>query len=291
VTGDREQELETGSEVKSRLSVAESFDAQKTTENQKTAYCLLPTAYCSIAGIKVHNLSEDEAVEKIASLIRQGGSHYLAVVNAAKIVNAQSDEDLLNILSNADLVTADGMSVVWASRLLGQALKQRVTGIDLFERLVGSAAERHWSVYFFGARDEAVTKVVEVFKARFPNLRVAGFRNGYFAPQENRAIVEDIKQSKADLLFVAMGSPAQEKWIAANLQQTGAHLALGVGGSFDHLAGFVRRAPRWMQRAGLEWLHRLLLEPHRLWRRYLVGNTRFIWLVLKQRIQESKRQK
>ncbi len=275
MTGDRKQELETNLE----------------TETHSTAYRLLPTAYCCIAGIKVHNLSEDEAVEKIASLITQDGSHYMAVVNAAKIVGATRDEQLRRILMEADIVTADGMSVVWASRLLGPPLKQRVTGIDLFERLVHSAAERNWSVYFFGARDEAVTKVVEVFKARFPNLRVAGFRNGYFAPQENSAIVEEIKQSKADLLFVAMGSPAQEKWIAANFKQTGVHFALGVGGSFDHIAGLVRRAPRWMQQAGLEWLHRLLLEPHRLWRRYLVGNTRFIWLVLKQRIQESKRQK
>jgi N-acetylglucosaminyldiphosphoundecaprenol N-acetyl-beta-D-mannosaminyltransferase len=272
VTGDREQELKDSSE----------------SETPSTACCLLPTACCSIAGIKIHNLSEDEAVKKIASWITQDGSHYLAVVNAAKIVNAQSDQELREILHRADLVTADGMSVVWASRLLGQPLKQRVTGIDLFERLVGAAAERNWSVYFFGARQEAVTKVATTFKARFPNLRVAGFRNGYFTAQENRPIVEEIKQSKADLLFVAMGSPAQEKWIAANFKQTGVHFALGVGGSFDHLAGLVRRAPRWMQQAGLEWLHRLLLEPHRLWRRYLVGNTRFILLVLKQFFQKDK---
>jgi N-acetylglucosaminyldiphosphoundecaprenol N-acetyl-beta-D-mannosaminyltransferase len=273
VTGDREQKLKD----------------RPQSEPPSTAYCLLPTAYCSIAGIKIHNVNEDEAVEKIASWITQGGSHYLVVVNAAKIVNAQSDEELRGILHRADLVTADGMSVVWASRLLGEPLKQRVTGIDLFERLVGVAAERHWSVYFFGARQQAVTKAVEICKARFPILRVAGFRNGYFTPQESRLIVEEIKESKADLLFIAMGSPAQEKWIAANFEQTGVHFALGVGGSFDHLAGFVRRAPRWMQQAGLEWLHRLLLEPHRLWRRYLVGNTRFIWLVLKQLFQKGKR--
>ena len=221
----------------------------------------------------------------------QGGAHYMAVVNAAKIVNAQSDKELHNILNKADIVTADGMSVVWASRLLGEPLPQRVTGIDLFERLIISAAERHWSVYFFGAREEAVSRIVEIFKARFPNLHVAGFRNGYFTAQENQAIVEEIRQSRADLLFVAMGSPAQEKWIAANLEQTGVHFALGVGGSFDHLAGFVQRAPRWMQQAGLEWLHRFLLEPHRLWRRYLIGNTQFIWLVVKQFFGEGKRQK
>jgi N-acetylglucosaminyldiphosphoundecaprenol N-acetyl-beta-D-mannosaminyltransferase len=260
-------------------------------DQHPTAYCLLPAAYCSIGGINVHKLSEAETLEKIASLIGQGGSHYMAVVNAAKIVNAQSDKELHSILTGADIVTADGMSVVWASRLLGEPLQQRVTGIDLFERLIHSAAEHQWSVYFFGAREEAVTKVVEMFKARFPSLRIAGFRNGYFTAQQNQAIVEEIRQSGADLLFVAMGSPAQEKWIAANLRQTGVHFALGVGGSFDHLAGFVRRAPRWMQQAGLEWFHRLLLEPHRLWRRYLIGNSRFIWLVVKQAVGKGKRQK
>lgn len=269
MTGDGEQTVETKS--------AAEFVAD---DHPKTAYCL-------IGGIKVHKLSEAETLDRIACLVEQGGAHYLSVVNAAKIVSAQSDKALREILHKADIVTADGMSVVWASRLLGEPLGQRVTGIDLFERLLGCAAERQWSVYFFGAREEAVTRVVEVFKGRFPNLRLAGFRNGYFTPQENQAIVEEIRRSRADLLFVAMGSPAQEKWIAANLQQTGAHFALGVGGSFDHLAGFVRRAPRWMQQAGLEWLHRLLLEPQRLWRRYLIGNTRFIWLVVKQFFRKS----
>jgi N-acetylglucosaminyldiphosphoundecaprenol N-acetyl-beta-D-mannosaminyltransferase len=273
------------------LSTKSDYNAVSSQTEQPPVTCHLAPGTCFIGGIQVHKLSEDETLEKIASLMGQGGSHYMAVVNAAKIVNAQSDKELHNILNKADIVTADGMSVVWASRLLGEPLPQRVTGIDLFERLIISAAERHWSVYFFGAREEAVSRVVEIFKARFPNLRVAGFRNGYFTPQENQAIVEEIRQSRADLLFVAMGSPAQEKWIAANLEQTGVHFALGVGGSFDHLAGFVRRAPRWMQQSGLEWLHRFLLEPHRLWRRYLIGNTRFIWLVVKQAVGKNRKQK
>jgi N-acetylglucosaminyldiphosphoundecaprenol N-acetyl-beta-D-mannosaminyltransferase len=259
--------------------------------SEQPATCHLSPVTCSIGGIPVHKLSEEETLERIALLVEQGGSHYMTVVNAAKIVSAQSDEELRRILLKADLVTADGMSVVWASRLLGEPLQQRVTGIDLFERLLACAAKRQWSVYFFGAREETVTRVVEVFRERFPNLRVAGYRNGYFSDSENQAIVEEIRRSRADLLFVAMGSPAQEKWIAANLQQAGVRFALGVGGSFDHLAGLVRRAPRWMQQAGLEWLHRLLLEPQRLWRRYLIGNSRFIWLVVKQLIGEGKRQK
>jgi N-acetylglucosaminyldiphosphoundecaprenol N-acetyl-beta-D-mannosaminyltransferase len=242
---------------------------------------------CSIAGIQIHNLSEEETLERIKELIGQSGSHYLAVVNAAKIVRATSDEGLRGILQQADIITADGMSVVWASRFLGQSLKERVTGIDLFERLIHQAAEQALSVYFLGAREEVIQKMVEGFRARFPALRIAGFHNGYFTPSENQVLVEEIRRADVDFLFVAMGSPAQEKWIAANLEQTGARFALGVGGSFDHVAGFVRRAPLWMQKAGLEWLHRFVLEPHRLWRRYLIGNTRFVWLVLKQRFGEG----
>ena len=239
-----------------------------------------------IAGIPVANLSEGEVVEAIDKLILEGGSHYGAVVSAAKIVAADRDENLKRTLLDADLVTADGMSVVWASRLLGQGLKQRVTGIDLFERLVEHAANARLSVYFLGAREESVRGVVEVFSKRYPSLRIAGYHNGYFDESEPKSVCDAIRLSRADLLFVAMGSPKQEHWIASNVGLTGAGFALGVGGSFDHLSGLARRAPLWMQRSGLEWLHRLVQEPRRLWRRYLVGNTAFIWLVIRQRIRD-----
>jgi N-acetylglucosaminyldiphosphoundecaprenol N-acetyl-beta-D-mannosaminyltransferase len=185
-------------------------------------------------------------------------------------------------LLEADLVTADGMSIVWASRLLGQPLKQRVTGIDLFERLVDRAAEQGWSVYFLGSREESVRGVTEKSLKSHPTLRIAGWHNGYFDASESESVAKAIRASRADLLFVAMGSPVQELWIASNLERTGVRFAMGVGGSFDHLSGFARRAPGWMQRAGLEWLYRLMREPRRLWRRYLVGNSAFIWLVVRQ---------
>ena len=241
-----------------------------------------------IAGIYVDNLSEDEALSRIDELIASGGSHYMTVVNAAKVVAARSDEQLRERLQKSALVTADGMSVVWASRLVGQPLKQRVTGIDLFERLVAHAARRGLSVYFLGARDESVRGVVTYFTSRFPNLRVAGYRNGYFDQSESLSIADQIRQASADLLFVAMGSPAQENWIERHLEATGARFALGVGGSFDHLSGLQRRAPAWMQKAGLEWLHRLAREPRRLWRRYLIGNTMFVWLVVMQVLSRKR---
>lgn len=248
----------------------------------------LPVSLSLIAGIPVANLSEDEAVAVIDKLISKGGSHYGAVANASKIVAADRDEKLKRALLEADLVTADGMSVVWASRLLGQPLRQRVTGIDLFQRLVEHAAHHGLSVYFLGAREESARGVVELFTNEYPSLQVAGYQNGYFAESEHQSVCDAIRLSGADLLFVAMGSPMQEHWIASNAALTGARFALGVGGSFDHLSGLVRRAPRWMQRSGLEWLHRLVQEPRRLWRRYLIGNSAFIGLVIRQRLRARR---
>ena len=248
----------------------------------------LPFSCSSISGIPVANLTEDEAVAAIDEMISRSGPHYAAVVNASKIVAADRDERLKQVLLDADLVTADGMSVVWASRLLGQPLRQRVTGIDLFERLVKHAARRGLSVYFLGAREESVRGTVERLKSRHPALKVAGYHNGYFAVSESIAIADAIWQSAADLLFVAMGSPAQEKWIASQLERSGARFALGVGGSFDHVSGLAVRAPRWMQRAGLEWFYRLVREPRRMWRRYLIGNSAFMWMVVRQRVRGHK---
>lgn len=236
----------------------------------------------NVAGIEVDNLTEEETVSAIARMMETAGPHYLCVINASKTVAASRDARLRETLDRAALVTADGMSVVWAARLLGKQLKERVTGIDLFTRLLAQAAARGWSVFFFGACEESVRGVVARFTREYPGLRVAGWRNGYVEAAEAVAVVEMIRRSGADLLFVAMGSPAQEYWIAANLERTGARFAMGVGGSFDHLSGRKPRAPRWMQRAGFEWLYRLLREPRRLWRRYLVGNAQFIRLVIRQ---------
>ena len=247
-----------------------------------------PPGCVNVAGIPIANLKEDEAVALIDTFVSEGGKHYGAVVNAAKIVSANSDQLLKRALLDADLVTADGMSVVWASRLLGRRLKERVTGIDLFERLVEHAAHRGLSIYLLGAEDESVRQTVELFAARHPRLQIAGYRNGYFAATESGAIADEIRRTNADLLFVAMGSPAQEYWIASNLERSGVRFALGVGGSFDHVSGRIARAPRWMQRAGLEWFHRLLREPRRLWKRYLLGNLKFIWLVLKQFVSSER---
>jgi N-acetylglucosaminyldiphosphoundecaprenol N-acetyl-beta-D-mannosaminyltransferase len=238
----------------------------------------------TVCGIPVDDLSEDEAVAAIDRLIASGAAQYMTVVNAAKIVAAIRDEELRQAILESSLVTADGMSVVWASRLLGAGLRGRVTGIDMFERLVEHAAGRGLRVYLLGAREQSVRGTAERLIARHPSLIVAGWRDGYFAPNESETIAREISECRADILFVARGTPAQEKWIRAYIKATGVRFALGVGGSFDHVSGRARRAPVFLQRAGLEWLYRLAREPRRLWRRYLIGNTAFMWLVAKQAV-------
>ena len=236
----------------------------------------------SICGVRIDAVDEREALDRIEAMIAGGGPHLMVVVNASKLVLASDDRKLREILARADLVTADGMSVVWGARLLGRRLPGRVTGIDTMERLVERAAERGWRVYFLGAKQEAVEGAVANLRRAHPALVVAGSHDGYFRGREAEVVAE-VRAARPDLLFVAMGSPAQEYFLAEHFDELAVPFSLGVGGSFDHVAGLSRRAPRWMQRAGLEWLHRLASEPRRLWRRYLIGNARFAVLLLRER--------
>jgi N-acetylglucosaminyldiphosphoundecaprenol N-acetyl-beta-D-mannosaminyltransferase len=170
------------------------------------------------------------------------------------------------------------MSVVWALRALGQPVPERVAGVDLMARLLAAAGERRLRVYFLGARPEVVTALVESCQVQYPGLEIAGFRDGYFSPDDQLSIVEEIRASGAHMLFVGMPSPFKEIWCERHRQRLDVPVIMGVGGSFDVLAGFIRRAPRWAQEAGLEWFWRLLMEPRKLMKRYLTTNSEFIWL-------------
>lgn len=240
----------------------------------------------TIAGIPVAAIDEPAAIGIIESMVASRRPHLMVVVNASKLVLASKDPELGRLIAAADMVTADGMSVVWGARLLGARLPGRVTGIDTMEKLVARAAQRGWRVFFLGAKQAALDGAIAVLKARHPELIVAGSHDGYFAGREPE-IVAMVADSHPDLLFVAMGSPAQERFLSANLQEMSVPFSLGVGGSFDHVAGISRRAPAWMQRAGLEWLYRLASEPRRLWRRYLIGNTLFAILLWRERRARS----
>jgi N-acetylglucosaminyldiphosphoundecaprenol N-acetyl-beta-D-mannosaminyltransferase len=188
------------------------------------------------------------------------------------------DPELTLACRAAHLTVADGMSVVWALRASGQPVPERVAGVDLMARLLAEAGEHRLRVYFLGARREVVTALAETSRGRYPGIEIAGFRDGYFAPDEHRAIVEEIRASGAHMLFVGMPTPFKETWCERHCRRLEVPVIMGVGGSFDVLAGFIRRAPRWLQAMGMEWFWRLLMEPRKLWRRYLTTNVEFICL-------------
>lgn len=234
-------------------------------------------------GVPVDLLTMEQTVARCASWIERGRAVQHVVVNAGKMVQIEDDPALREIVAACPLVSVDGQGVVLGARLLGIPVPERVAGIDLMERLLDLAARRGWPVYFLGATEEVSAAFARIAVARFPGLPVAGRHHGYFAGREDE-VVRSIAASGARLLFVAMSSPAKEVFLARHLAALGPVFAMGVGGSFDVWVGKTRRAPRWMQRAGLEWLHRFLQEPRRMWRRYLVGNVRFAALVLRARM-------
>jgi len=174
------------------------------------------------------------------------------------------------------------MSVVWALRASGEPVPERVAGVDLMARLLAVAAKHRLRVYFLGARREVVTALVQTSRVCYPGIEIAGFRDGYFGPDNHSGIVEEIRASRAHILFVGMPSPFKETWCERHRQRLEVPVIMGVGGSFDVLAGFIRRAPRWVQSVGLEWFWRLLMEPRKLWKRYLTTNIEFIGLASRE---------
>ena len=226
----------------------------------------------------------DETVARCRALIRESRPVQHVVLNAGKCVLMQDEPDVRDIVARCEVVNADGQSVVWAARFLGLDVPERVAGIDLMGRLIALSESEGWPVYFLGARDEVLAAFEAEALRRHPRLRVAGRRNGYFRADQETGIAETIRASCARLLLVGISSPMKERFLARNIERMGPLLAMGVGGSFDVWAGNATRAPLWMQRAGLEWFHRFAQEPRRMWRRYLVGNLRFAWIVIRARV-------
>jgi N-acetylglucosaminyldiphosphoundecaprenol N-acetyl-beta-D-mannosaminyltransferase len=234
----------------------------------------------ALFGLPLDALTMDETVDQVRRMVRNGGIHRHVVLNAAKIVQAERDPALRQVISGCELVNADGMAVVWASRVLGAPVPQRVTGIDLFERLVAAAADDGDPVYFLGAQAPVVERVVRVFTERYPLLRVAGYHDGFWADDET--MVAEVRAARPSYLFLAIPSPRKEFWLEEHAEELGIPFVMGVGGAFDVVAGRTGRAPRVVQRAGLEWGWRLAQEPRRMWKRYLYGNTAFIRLTLRE---------
>ena len=223
-----------------------------------------------------------ETVSFIESRIEQKQFLQHVVVNVAKIVNMQKDPVLAESVKACEVINIDGMGVVFGARFLGHDVPERVAGVDLFHELLAMSAKRDFPVFLLGATEDVVSKTAEVVKAQNPNLNIAGYNDGYFWDDEE-AVVTKIRESGAKLLFVAITSPKKENFINKWQDKLGVDFVMGVGGTFDVVAGKVKRAPQWMQKAGLEWLYRVIQEPGRMWKRYLVTNSKFAYLLIKNK--------
>lgn len=243
---------------------------------------------CFLFGIPVQREGLQAAVERVDRIVRAGGPVAHVVLNAAKVSKMASDREFAELIGRFDVVHADGSSIVLASRLLGDPLPERVAGIDLMSKLVELSAERGYRPYFLGARQEILERCVQTLRQEHPTLEVAGQRNGYWCredPGQEERVVAEVRSSGADILFVAIPTPYKETFLIRHRAELGVSFAMGVGGAFDVIAGSVKRAPLSWQHAGMEWLYRLIQEPRRMWRRYLLTNTHFAWLLVKELLQ------
>jgi N-acetylglucosaminyldiphosphoundecaprenol N-acetyl-beta-D-mannosaminyltransferase len=229
-------------------------------------------------GVPIAAMTMDQALALVDDAVRERTRLQIGVVNAAKIVNMRRDPVLRDDVLSSDLILADGIAVVWAARLLGRPLPERVAGIDLMLGMLGNP--RGYRVFCLGATSEVLDRACARIAADFPQAVIAGRHHGYFAPDEEEAVAAEVAGSRADVLFVAMTSPKKEKFMARWSATMGVPVCHGVGGSFDVLAGKARRAPQIWQKLGLEWLYRVKEEPGRLWKRYLVTNTLFCGMLL-----------
>ncbi|MGP5276132.1 WecB/TagA/CpsF family glycosyltransferase [Pseudomonas helleri] len=225
-----------------------------------------------------------ETVSTIGQRIAKKEFTQHVVVNVAKLVNMRSDVALRDSVETCDIINIDGMGVVLGARFLGFNVPERVAGVDLFHELLEMSAEKDFSVFLLGATDDVVAKTAEKAKQLYPKLKISGYHHGYFWDDE-AAMVEKIRESGAQLLFVAITSPKKENFINRWRDQLGVDFVMGVGGTFDVVAGKVKRAPTWMQNYGLEWLYRVIQEPGRMWKRYLTTNCKFAVLLFKEKLK------
>jgi N-acetylglucosaminyldiphosphoundecaprenol N-acetyl-beta-D-mannosaminyltransferase len=240
----------------------------------------------NILGSPIDALTMKETVEIVDRAIMTKNSIRHVVVNAAKLVNMRKDKELHQSVITCDIINADGQSVVWASRFLREPLPERVAGIDLMEKLVALAHKKKYKVFLLGAKEEVVKKVCSIYSAKYSPEIIAGYQHGYFKSSEEQEIAEHIEKSEADMLFVAISSPKKEIFLKNYEDLIHVPFIMGVGGSFDVISGITRRAPLWVQNIGLEWFFRFLQEPTRMWKRYLITNSLFIYYVFSEKMKK-----
>jgi N-acetylglucosaminyldiphosphoundecaprenol N-acetyl-beta-D-mannosaminyltransferase len=234
----------------------------------------------SLMGVPLDLLSMSQTIARAEDAMTSGQRLQQVVINVAKLVNMRTDTDLRQDVLDSDIINIDGTGILWAVRLLGHRVEERVAGVDLMEALIANCAQHGYKPYFLGASAEVLEQAMTKLRADHPTLRIAGYRNGYFGEAEEEQVVAEIRNSGAHCLFVAISSPTKERFLRKHRDQLGVPFLMGVGGALDVVAGKVTRAPVWMRHVGLEWLYRLAQEPRRMWRRYLVTNTIFLFLLL-----------
>ncbi len=230
-------------------------------------------------GYPVDSLTTTEALSRIDDFIREKKPHRITPINASKLCKVDKDRRLADIIKESDLVIPE-YAVVWGANRLKIKLDEHIGGIMLMRRILAIAPKKNYRIYFLGTRQEIISEMIRRLRNEYQNLKIAGYHNGYFTEDEEASIIEEIRSSNADILFVAMGTPRQEVWIDKHLSELNVSVIMGVGGSFDVFAGVKKETPAYL-RCGFEWLYRLAQEPGRLWKRYLTTNTNFVWKVLK----------
>jgi N-acetylglucosaminyldiphosphoundecaprenol N-acetyl-beta-D-mannosaminyltransferase len=238
-----------------------------------------------LGGVLIDRVDVGSAVERIRGFLRSGKLNQIVTVNLDFVAISRRDRDFRDTLNEADLAVADGMPLVWVSRLTDEPVPQRLTGVELVDECCRVAVETDSSVFLLGAAPGIAEEAADALQARFPGLRIAGVYAPPFGPltvDENERILTRIHAARPEFLFVALGAPQQDVWIRANRDRLDVPVCMGVGCVLDLLAGVVSRAPTWMQRTGLEWLFRLLQEPHRLWRRYILDDIPVLLWLLRQ---------
>jgi exopolysaccharide biosynthesis WecB/TagA/CpsF family protein len=239
-----------------------------------------------ILGVRIARLTPAAAMAEIVTLYERADPAVVYHANAHTLNSTASDPRYALVLRRADLVLNDGKGMMLAARVLGRSFPADLNGNFFSPLILAEASSRGWPVFFLGARPGVAARAADRLGKRIDGLDVVGVRDGYFSESEEDGVVEQINESGAGLLFVGMGNPHQELWLDRRMKMTGARLGVGVGAFFDFQAGTIPRAPDWMNRAGLEWVHRLAVEPKRMWRRYVMGNPMFVARVARQRLTQ-----
>jgi len=236
----------------------------------------------------VDSISIQDVATELFKNIDNSKKSLVLFLNALKIYEISKNAELKNCLECADYLLADGVPIVWVSKIFGKSLPGRVNGTDLFELLLKNAEIKNKSVFFLGAKQEVLEQMVSNIKKRHPKLKIAGYRNGYFKDSDDKDVIDLINNSHADILFLGFSSPKKEIWSSKYKDSLTVNVIQGVGGSFDVLAGKIKRAPVFLQKIGLEWFYRFLREPRRMFKRYLITNTYFVFLTLNYCFKKNK---